>query len=123
MPEQSTSPRIPGTVAVLMLLVSAAATLAVAVAAGAMAASATGDDGLFLLTAACGSVLGLAWLSVSMTVAASREMPMPIQLGLLVTCPVVPILAAAAAVAGYGGAVVIIAVVVGAGLLVALRKV
>jgi hypothetical protein len=116
------STEIAGPAALLMLVASAAATLVVAVSAGAVAAAATGDESLFVVVAVCGSFLGIAWLGVSMTIAASRDMAMALQLGLLVTCPLVPILVAAFTVAGHGGAVVILTVVVIAGLLLAMRK-
>jgi hypothetical protein len=114
---------IAGPVAALLLLTSALASLIVAVVAAAVAGAAKGDGFVFGVTAICGFVLAVSWLGVSLTIAASRDMSMRLQTGLLISSPVVPILVAAAAAAGLGGAVVILTLVVATGLLLEMRKI
>jgi hypothetical protein len=106
-----------------MLLASAGATLFVAVVAAAAAFGATDDGFVLVVTAVCGIVLGIDWLCNASSFAASQDMARWLQVGLLITCPVVPILVAVATAAGFGGAMILLTVFAIVGLVVDLRKI
>jgi hypothetical protein len=76
---------------------------------------------VFLVAAAGGIVIAVAWMGVTLTIAASRDMSMWIQGGLLVTCPFIPIVVTAGVVAGYGTLVAGLTLVIAILLAVAFR--